>query len=180
MEKIKSQAGKLGDLLFDAETGATYKKAVTLTWAILRETGLLLWLTICLIFVGAEGFWKKSVALGRASRNWYEGLQAPKETESKSAAEVGQSALSALGLGAATLLYQAKQQLGMEAEPPAPSPRPTKAAAAPTPDPAPLKPTEPAIAAVAAESKSESSTAASTTAKPEAAPATDDNVDDDD
>lgn len=180
MEKLKSQVGKLGDIIFDAETGATYKQAVTLTWEIVRETGLLLWLTICLVFVGAEGFWQKSIALGRASRNWYEGLQAPKETESKSATEMGQSALSALGLGAKTLLYQAKQQLDIEAEPPAPKPRPTEAKAAPTPEPAPVKPTEPAIAAVAAESKSESSTPESITAKSETAAAAEELDADDD
>lgn len=156
MEKIKSQAGKLGEIIFDADTGATYKKAVALTWAILRETGVLLWLAVCLVFVGAEGFWNKSIALGRAGRSWYEGLQASPETEPKSATEVGQSALAALGTGAQTLLYQAKKQLGMEAEPPAPQLQQSKATAAPSPDPAPVKPTEPAIAAVAAQSQPES------------------------
>lgn len=168
MEKIKTQASKLGELVFDSDTGATYQKTVTLTWAILRETGVLLWLVICLVFVGAEGFWKKSIALGQSTRGWYEGLKEPSEEEPKSATEMGQSALSALGTGAETLLYQAKKQLGMDAEPPAPKPPKLKAKDAPSPDPAPVKPTEPAIAAMAAQSKQEPSPAKPATSEPEA------------
>ncbi len=137
MEKIKGQAGKVGELIFAADTGATYKKTVTLTWSILRETGILLWLIICLVFVGAEWFWQKSILLGLSARGWYEGLQAPSEAEPKSATEIGQSALSAVGTGAETLIYQAKKQLGIEAEPPAPKPQKTqvKAPSVPTPEP---------------------------------------------
>jgi hypothetical protein len=136
MEKIKGQAGKVGELIFAAETGATYKKTITLTWSILRETGVLLWLVVCLVFVGAEWFWQKSILLGQSARAWYEGLQASSETESKSATEIGQSALSAVGTGAGTLLYQAKKQLGIDAEPPAPKPQKSKVEPPPAPTPA--------------------------------------------
>lgn len=137
MEKIKGQAGKVGELIFAAETGATYKKTITLTWSILRETGVLLWLVVCLVFVGAEWFWQKSILLGQSARAWYEGLQASSETESKSATEIGQSALSAVGTGAGTLLYQAKKQLGIDAEPPAPKPQKPQVEPPPAPTPAP-------------------------------------------
>jgi len=137
VEKIKGQAGKVGELIFAAETGATYKKTITLTWSILRETGVLLWLVVCLVFVGAEWFWQKSILLGQSARAWYEGLQASSETESKSATEIGQSALSAVGTGAGTLLYQAKKQLGIDAEPPAPKPQKPQVEPPPAPTPAP-------------------------------------------
>ncbi|MGD1861586.1 MAG: hypothetical protein ACFB0E_16660 [Leptolyngbyaceae cyanobacterium] len=146
MDKIKGQASKVGELLFDRETGATYKKTVTLTWAILRETGVLLWLVICLVFVGGEWFWYKSIALGRSSRNWYEELKAPSEAEPKSASDIGESALTALGTGAGTLLYQAKKQLGMDAAPPAP--RAPASAAKPAAAVA-AEPAQPATAATA-------------------------------
>lgn len=158
MEKIKGQAGKVGELLFAAETGAAYKKTITLTWAILRETGVLLWLIICLVFVGAEWFWKKSIVLGQSARTWYEGLKEPSEEEPKSATEMGQSALSALGTGTETLLYQAKKQLGIDAEPPAPKPQPPKIKAPPAPAPEPVKPTESAIAAAATQTQSDPTT----------------------
>jgi len=153
VDKIKTQAGKVGDIIFDAETGATYKKTVTLTWAILRETGVLLWLVVCLLFVGAEWFWQKSITLGQSTRGWYEGLNEPRDEAPKSPTEMGQSALSALGTGTATLLYQAKKQLGIEAQTPAAQPPPPPVKAAPAPEP--VKPTEAAIAAAAAQAKTE-------------------------
>jgi hypothetical protein len=136
VDKIKNQASKVSELVFAADTGATYKRTVTLTWNILRETGILLWLVICLVFVGGEWFWKVSINLGRKTRDWYEGLQAPSVEEPKSATEIGQSALTALSSGTENLLYQAKKQLGIDAEPPAPKPVPPKAKPAPTPEPA--------------------------------------------
>jgi len=165
VDKLKQQSSKVGDLVFSAETGSTYQKALGLTWDIVRETGILLWLVVCLLFVGAEGFWKLSVSLGRKTRNWYEGLQAPSEEEPKSASEMGQSVLSALGSSTETLLYQAKQQLGMKAEPPAPKPQqPPKSApkAMPqpkSPAPAPDANSQAAIAA-AAEKAAEKAAAA--------------------
>ena len=145
MEKIKGQAGKVGELIFAADTGATYKKTIILTWAILRETGVLLWLVICLVFVGAEWFWQKSIVLGQSARTWYEGLKEPSDEEPKSATEMGQSALSAVSMGAETLLYQAKKQLGIEAEPPAPKPKQPRVKAVPAPAPEPPKPAEPEV-----------------------------------
>ena len=145
MEKIKGQAGKVGELIFAADTVTTYKKTIILTWAILRETGVLLWLVICLVFVGAEWFWQKSIVLGQSTRTWYEGLKEPSDAEPKSATEMGQSALSAVNTGAETLLYQAKKQLGIEAEPPAPKPKQPPVKATPAPAPEPAKPAEPEV-----------------------------------
>ena len=136
MEKIKIQANKVGELVFSADTGVTYKKAFVLTWNILRETGLLLWLVICFVFVGGEWFWKTSLDLGRKTRVWYEGLQTSTTEEPKSATAMGQSALTALGSSTETLLYKAKKQLGMEAEPPAPKPA-KPLATAPSSEPTP-------------------------------------------
>ncbi|HEY9887509.1 MAG TPA: hypothetical protein V6D02_03860 [Candidatus Obscuribacterales bacterium] len=143
MEKIKTQANKVSELVFAADTGSTYQKTLTLTWNILRETGVLVWLVLCLVFVGGEWFWKNSVSLGRKARDWYNDLQTPSTTEPKSVSAMGQSALTALGSGAETLLYNAKKQLGMEAVPPTP-----KAVA--TPPVATSPPAAPAAVAAAA------------------------------
>ncbi|MGF1461036.1 MAG: hypothetical protein ACFBSG_18655 [Leptolyngbyaceae cyanobacterium] len=153
MEKIKAQTGKVGELLFSADTGATYKKTVALTWAIIRETGILLWLVVCLMFVGGEWFWYRSIALGQAARSWYEGLSQPSEEAPKTASEIGQSAASAIATATETLLYQAKQQLGIEVEPPTSKPR--KVTTKPLSQPAPesAKPTQTALAAAAAQNQ---------------------------
>lgn len=119
MDKIKIQSNKVGELLFASTTGEAYKKALSLTWDIVRETGILIWLVICLVFVGAEWFWKNSISLGSSVRAWYENVSTPKSEEPQSANAISQSLLSALGSGTDNLLYQAKQQLGMDAKPPA-------------------------------------------------------------
>ncbi|WP_008309088.1 hypothetical protein [Leptolyngbya sp. PCC 6406] len=130
MDKIKTQASKVGELLFAPDTGAAYKKTLTLTWDILRETGLLLWLVICFVFVGGEWFWNSAISLGQKGRTWYEGLSQETTTEPKSAGEIGQSLLVAGENSAAFLLYQAKKQLGIDAEPPQPKvPAPPQASA---------------------------------------------------
>lgn len=127
MDKIKGQANKVGELLFASETGAAYQRTLTLTWDILRETGVLLWLVICLVFVGGEWFWKSSVSLGKRTRDWYEGLSQPSDEEPKTMSDLGQSTLSAFTFSAENLLYQAKKQLDIDAEPPAPrTPAPKK------------------------------------------------------
>jgi hypothetical protein len=162
MDKIKAQAGKVGQLVFAGETSSTYGKALTLTWDILRETALLVWLVVCLVFVGGEWFWHTAIGLGAKARAWYEGLsQTDDSGEAKSFTDMGQSLLTAGENGATFLLYQAKKQLGLDAEPPTPktpakkpapaapapaAPAPTPAAAPPAPAPAATSPpTTPAV-----------------------------------
>ncbi|PSR17689.1 hypothetical protein C8255_11385, partial [filamentous cyanobacterium CCP3] len=65
MDKIKEQANVVSQLLFSAETSDIYKKTLTRTWDILREVGILLWLVICLTFVGGEWFYRTAVGLGQ-------------------------------------------------------------------------------------------------------------------
>lgn len=155
MEKLKGQAAKVSQLLFSTETSATYSKAIGRTWEILRETGILLWLVICLVFVGAEWFWYTAIRLGHQGRAWYEALQTPSPGGAKSASQIGQSLLLSLSSGTETLLYRAKQQLGIEAEPPVPkvvaaqsSPASTIASQPGTPPP-PAKTTAAAAPSVA-------------------------------
>ena len=74
MDKIKEQATIVSQLLFSGDTGEIYTKTLTRTWDILREIGLLLWLVICLTFVGGEWFYRTAVGLGRSARTWYIGL----------------------------------------------------------------------------------------------------------
>lgn len=147
MDKIKAQAGKVGQLVFAGDTSSTYGKALTLTWDILRETALLVWLVVCLVFVGGEWFWHIAMGLGAKARTWYDGLsQTDNSSEEKSFTEMGQSLMTAGENGAAFLLYQAKKQLGIDAEPPTPKTPPKKPApaasvpAAPAPTPAATTP----------------------------------------
>ncbi|HEY9879547.1 MAG TPA: hypothetical protein V6D29_13910 [Leptolyngbyaceae cyanobacterium] len=139
MDRIKDQSNRVSQLVFAPETGATYKKTLTLTWDILRETGLLVWLVICLVFVGTDWFWNNSIRLGRNARAWYDGLGEKSESSEQSLAEKSQSLLEVGKSGAAYLLAQARQQLGMPQPQPdvAVTPAAPKVAAAPAPTPVP-------------------------------------------
>ncbi|NJL46876.1 MAG: hypothetical protein HC929_04410 [Leptolyngbyaceae cyanobacterium SM2_5_2] len=142
MDKIKEQANLVSQLVFSGETGDIYKKTLTRTWDILRETGILLWLVICLTFVGGEWFYRASVNLGRNARSWYEGLSAKDSTTASSQPmqSTGEALLGSVQSGTAYLLTQARKQLGLKE----PEPASTPAAPAP-PAPAPVAP-KPAVA----------------------------------
>lgn len=144
MDKIKEQANKVGQILFAADTASTYSKTLTLTWSILRETGILLWLVIMLVFVGAEWFYYTSIKLGRSARSWYNSLGEKSESdEPASMSSTGEAALNSVKSGASFLLAKAREQLGVSApEPPAPVAKPAPAAK-PTPEPKPAPPPAP-------------------------------------
>jgi hypothetical protein len=149
MDTIKEQANVVGQLLFSSDTGEIYKKTLTRTWDILREVGVLLWLVICLTFVGGEWFYRTAVGLGRNARAWYAGLSAQSpDADAQPVAATGQALLDTVQSGTSYLLAQARQQLGI----PAPEPLPptasvtSPAAEPPTPSgpPAPAEPPDPA------------------------------------
>ncbi len=149
MDKIKQQANTVSQLVFSAETGETYKKTLVLTWAILRETGVLIWLVICLAFVGGEWFYRSSVKLGRDARAWYNNLGEKVEgSEAENAASTGEALLTSVKSGTTYLLSRARRQLGI------PDPEPVSEAPALQPQAKPAAPepaaTEPAPAAAAA------------------------------
>jgi hypothetical protein len=133
MDTIKDQANLVSQLLFSADTGDIYRKTLARTWDILREVGVLLWLIICLTFVGGEWFYRTAVGLGRSTRTWYIGLS-EKDTsaDAQPITSTGQALLDTVQSSTSYLLAQARQQLGI----PEPEPQPT-APPAPTPPVAP-------------------------------------------
>ncbi|NMF85356.1 hypothetical protein [Nodosilinea sp. P-1105] len=146
MDKIKEQANQVGQLVFASDTGELYKKTFIRTWEILKETGILVWLVICLTFVGAEWFYRTSVGLGRNARIWYNGLgEKAEKSEAQSAASTGQAVLDTVQSGATYLLSQARKQLGLK------DPEPLPTAAAPSQPTVDSAPPEPAPAAVKVE-----------------------------
>lgn len=127
MDKIKEQANRVFELVFTGDTAQIYQKTLTRSWDILRETGILIWLVICLIFVGGEWFYRNSVQLGSQTRAWYqqvtENSGISSEGPSPSVGSTGQALLGSLQSGALYLLDQARQQLGISdptAAPPTP------------------------------------------------------------
>ena len=50
MDKIKEQTNRVIQLVFAGDTAQIYQRTLTRSWDILRETGILIWLVICLVF----------------------------------------------------------------------------------------------------------------------------------
>ncbi|MBM0742816.1 hypothetical protein JOY44_14565 [Phormidium sp. CLA17] len=143
MDRLKTQAGKLWQLISNPSTAATYQQTLGTTWAIIKETGLVLWLVVCLVLVLGDWFWKASYATGQKTRTWIETMQtsAQDPAEAGSSDLLGKTGQSLLTVGQTSLaaaLAAAKGQLGIDTETPASqpialiSPAPEEVAPAPT------------------------------------------------
>lgn len=133
-QQIQTQAAKLWQTVNDPATAESYKKTATITWTILRETGYLLWLVVCLVLVLGEWVWKSGYRAGWNFRDWINNLERP--TSDRLLSETGKSLLTAGKTGMAIALSTAKDQLGIENEP-----EPVAVSASPS---APVTPPEPA------------------------------------
>lgn len=141
--QVQTQAAKVWQTITDPSTAATYQKTANVTWVILKETGLLIWLVICLGLVGGEWIWKTGYRTGWNVRGWINSLD--KSNTENLLNETGKSFLEVSKSAAAAAIATAKEQLGIESKPepplvpspPRPQPTPTK--------PEPIKP-EPALA----------------------------------
>ncbi|NJP12186.1 MAG: hypothetical protein HC866_24235 [Leptolyngbyaceae cyanobacterium RU_5_1] len=114
MDRIKAQADTLWKILSEPKTYATYKDAVLITWIILVEAALLVWLVICLGLVVFEWFWNSSIVAGRNFRDWFNNrIEGPSD---QIASETGRALLSASKNGLDFTIAAAKSQLGMPVE----------------------------------------------------------------
>lgn len=126
MERIKTQANKLWQILVNPSTTETYKQTLLITWTIIKETAQLLLFILFLTVVLAEWFYKKSVQAGRSTRIWLDTLQNRTQTQEASDPstffrETGKSLLAVGQSGVTLALNTAKAQLGMEIPPPPPA-----------------------------------------------------------
>ncbi len=150
MERIQAQANKLWQIISSPSTVKAYQETLALTWAILKETGQLLWLVLCLGLVAGDWFWKKSYKAGQDARVWIDAMQTRAETPEAEGAEAtstanfltetGKSLLSAGQAGVTLVLNTAKEQLGLEVK----SAPPAQLAPVATP-PAPPKTVSPSV-----------------------------------
>ena len=153
--QIQSQAAKVWGIVKDPATGATYTQTAGTTWLILKETGYLLWLVVCLTLVFGDWLWRTGYRTGWSTREWINNFEKP-DTD-RVAQDAGQGLLEASKAAFSNAIATAKSQLGIEdrAEPlfagasaaststptppstPTPTPAPT-----PTPEP-PFTPSTP-------------------------------------
>lgn len=127
MERIQAQASKVLQLITSADTFAIYQNAVTVTWKILVEAALLVWLTICLVIVVFEWGWQTSVGIGRNTRAWWDStLSSTEGSGDQVASEAGKALLTAGKNSLDFTITQAKSQLGLPIDPQSPDADPNK------------------------------------------------------
>jgi hypothetical protein len=115
----------------DKDSLGTYQKTLQTTWNILRETGRLIWLVLCLGLVLVTWLWTSSKTSSQQLKTWYEGIPEPKSENLWT--EVSQFLVSTSQGTATKVMTQAREQLGLPA--PAAAPIVKTVAAAPVPTP---------------------------------------------
>jgi hypothetical protein len=110
---IFAQINKLRQIVSASETLNTYTQAIVLTWTILKETGILLWLILCLVIVGFDWFWTQSIAAGQRFRLWLNQFQATDSDQI--AAHMGQEILTVSKASLDYTIAQAREQIGLSA-----------------------------------------------------------------
>ncbi len=163
-KQISQQASKVSKLLGDPGTISSYKQALTVTIAILKETALLIWLVLCLGLVAIDWFWTNSIAVGRNARTWIEGFETTDKNELPN--QLGQSMLLASQSSLNFLVTQAREQIGLPAKSTETLPMAKPAAIAPANPPKPMSP--PSVAAPAAAPVAAPAAASSSDASPDA------------
>lgn len=115
--QIQTQADKLWKTVTDPSTASTYQQTANVTWNILKETGYLLWLVVCLGLVFGEWVWKTGYRTGWQFRGWVNSLNAEKPSADQLLSETGKSLLEVGKSTAAAAILAAKDQLGIENKP---------------------------------------------------------------
>jgi hypothetical protein len=103
----------------DKDSLGTFQKTILFIWNILRETGRLLWLVLCLGLVLITWIWTSSKTSSQKLQAWYESIPEPKSEHVW--AEASQFLVSASRSTATNVMAQAREQLGLPA-PEAPTP----------------------------------------------------------
>lgn len=115
MERVKSQAAVVSQLLFDPKTADAYKNVLALTGKIIKEVALLAWLLICSVFVLGAWFSDTAISTGRNAREWWQNQQTSEPKDgNQTAAATGKALLDVSQNGANFLLDKAREQLGLE------------------------------------------------------------------
>ena len=117
MDRVKSQAAVVSQLLFDAKTADAYKNVFALTGRIIKEIALLAWLVICSVLVFGAWFSDFAISSGKKSREWWQAQQTDSgevQDGNQAAAATGKALLDAGQNGAYFLLDKAREQLGLD------------------------------------------------------------------
>jgi hypothetical protein len=111
---ISDQANKLWQIIIAPNTADSYKQALGVTWTILKEAALLIWLVLCLVLVVFDWFWDNSIAAGQNTRAWFSRFTS--DDTSQVASEMGKGLLAAGKTSLDYVVAQAREQVGLPAK----------------------------------------------------------------
>lgn len=140
-KQISSQANKVWQIVTAPDTAVTYQQALSLTWTIVKEAALLVWLVLCLVLVVFDWFWTNSIYAGRRARLWIESFD--QQDTNQMATEAGKALVTTSRNSLAFAISQARERLGLpeKQEPTLPviekQPALSEPVASPTPTPTP-------------------------------------------
>ena len=156
-QKIQAQATKFWQSVVSADTIGAYAKAIDVTWTIIKEAAILIWLIICLVLVIFDWGYDVSTKAGQNTRAWWDGMS--KTDSNDIAAETGKQLLAASKASLTSTISQARGQLGLPNKPkatPAIAPTTEHTQSSPSSPATAPKATAPAAPKVAPTSSSES------------------------
>lgn len=140
--KIQAQATKFWQAVVSADTVKAYTNAIDVTWTIIKEAGILIWLILCFVLVIFDWGYDVSTSAGRKTRDWYDGIS--KVDSNDIASETGKQLVAASKASLFSTISQARSQLGLPDKPkvePASAPKSAPSAQTPAPKAAPKAPT---------------------------------------
>ncbi|MBW4517775.1 MAG: hypothetical protein KME11_21430 [Timaviella obliquedivisa GSE-PSE-MK23-08B] len=114
-----AQLSKLQQLLAAPNTLGAYTQVFVVTYNIIKESLVLVWLTLCLVLVLFDWISTSAISTGQRSKTLLENLKQVKSEEF--ASETGKSILSAGKAGLAYTISQARDQLGLSEKPSEPT-----------------------------------------------------------
>lgn len=113
--KIQAQAAKFWQSVVSVETVSAYTKAIDVTWTIIKEAAILVWLIVCLVLVIFDWGYDVATSAGKSTRNWWDGLS--KVENNDIAAETGKQLVAASKASLSSTISQARSQLGLPDKP---------------------------------------------------------------
>ena len=113
--KIQAQAAKFWQSVVSAETISAYAKAIDVTWTMVKEAAILLWLILCLVLVIFDWGYDVVTSAGRGARTWWDGMS--KVESNEIASETGKQIVAASKASLSSTISQARTQLGLPNKP---------------------------------------------------------------
>lgn len=110
--QIQAQTAKVWQTITDPATANSYKQVVVVTWNIIRETAVLVWLILCLVVVLGDWLWRNSYRAGRNVRNWVTHFKQPDPNQLFST--TGQRLLESGRTSVDRAIAAARSQIGIE------------------------------------------------------------------